>query len=111
MGSLIFQFAKSLLSEKIRSRFKTHSGLESLQRSVDPSFLPAEYGGTTSVAECIANWKVELEEGRAELLQLDQLKVDSSAPVGEQLALVRKVPPRQWQWLRGVEYDGEHAKA
>merc|ERR1712004_380813 len=47
--SLIFQFAKSLLSEKIRSRFKTHSGLE-----------------------------------------LDQLKVDSSAPVGEQLALVRK---------------------
>merc|ERR1712183_952427 len=88
--SLIFQFAKSLLSEKIRSRFKTHSGLESLQRSVDPSFLPAEYGGTTSVADCIASWKVELEEGRAELLQLDQLKVDSSAPVGEQLALVRK---------------------
>ena len=40
--------------------------------------------------ECIASWKVELEQGRAELLQLDQLKVDSSAPVGEQLALVRK---------------------
>merc|ERR1712173_350592 len=55
--SLIFQFAKSLLSEKIRSRFKTHSGLEA---------------------------------GREELLELDQLKVDSSAPVGEQLALVRK---------------------
>ena len=88
--SLIFQFAKSLLSEKIRSRFKTHSGLESLQRSVDPSFLPAEYGGTTSVADCIASWKSELEDGRAELLQLDQLKVDSNAPVGEQLALVRK---------------------
>merc|ERR1712062_718249 len=88
--SLIFQFAKSLLSEKIRSRFKTHSGLESLQQSVDPSFLPAEYGGKVSVEECIASWKVELAEGRAELLQLDQLKVDSSAPVGEQLALVRK---------------------
>merc|ERR1739838_513284 len=88
--SLIFQFAKSLLSEKIRSRFKTHSGLESLQRSVDPSLLPAEYGGSISVEECIASWKVELEGGRAELLQLDQLKVDTSAPVGEQLALVRK---------------------
>merc|ERR1711936_232648 len=84
------QFAKSLLSEKIRSRFKTHSGLESLQRSVDPSLLPAEYGGKTSVAECITSWKKELEAGREELLELDQLKVDSSAPVGEQLALVRK---------------------
>ena len=88
--SLIFQFAKSLLSEKIRSRFKTHSGLESLQRSVDPSLLPEEYGGKTSVAECITSWKRELEAGREELLELDQLKVDSSAPVGEQLALVRK---------------------
>merc|ERR1711890_145750 len=58
--SLIFQFAKSLLGEK------------------------------TSVAECITSWKKELEAGREELLELDQLKVDSSAPVGEQLALVRK---------------------
>merc|ERR1712223_1368705 len=81
----MFQFAKSLLSEKIRSRFKTHSGLESLQRSVDPSLLPEEYGGKTSVAECITSWKKELEAGREE-----QLKVDSSAPVGGQLALVRK---------------------
>jgi len=88
--SLIFQFAKSLLSEKIRSRFKTHSSLDSLQRSVDPSFLPAEYGGKTSVEDCIASWQLELEAGRESLLQLDQLRVDSSAPVGEQLALVRK---------------------
>merc|ERR1712080_312330 len=51
---------------------------------------PEEYGGKTSVAECITSWKRELEAGREELLELDQLKVDSSAPVGEQLALVRK---------------------
>lgn len=88
--SLIFQFAKSLLSEKIRSRFKTHSGLESLQRSVDPAFLPTEYGGSTPVAECIASWREELEAGRQQLLGLDRLRVESVGQVGEQLALVRK---------------------
>lgn len=87
--SLIFQFAKSLLSEKIRNRFKTHSSLDSLQRSVDTSILPAEYGGTKSIKECITSWKKELEQNRNSLLELDQLKIDNS-PVGEQLALVRK---------------------
>lgn len=86
---LIFQFAKSLLSEKIRNRFKTHSSLDSLQRSVDKSILPAEYGGTKSIKECISSWKTELEQNRNSLLELDQLKIDNS-PVGEQLALVRK---------------------
>jgi len=88
--SLIFQFAKSLLSEKIRSRFKTHSSLESLQRSVEPSLLPQEYGGTVPVEECIKEWKEELEQQRNSLLQLDQMKVETTSPVGEQLALVRK---------------------
>merc|ERR1712127_239069 len=88
--SLIFQFAKSLLSEKIRNRFKTHSGLESLHKAVDPSLLPAEYGGSIPMEECIASWRAELESGREALLQLDQLRVDTSGVVGEQLALVRK---------------------
>merc|ERR1711874_560268 len=87
--SLIFQFAKSLLSEKIRNRFKTHSSLDSLQRSVDPAILPAEYGGTKSIQDCITSWKTELEQNRNSLLELDQLKIDNG-PVGEQLALVRK---------------------
>merc|ERR1711953_1538304 len=38
--SLIFQFAKSLLSEKIRNRFQTHSSLESLAAVVDSKVLP-----------------------------------------------------------------------
>lgn len=87
--SLIFQFAKSLLSEKIRNRFKTHSSLDSLQRSVDTRILPAEYGGTKSIQDCITSWKTELEQSRNSLLELDQLKIDNG-PVGEQLALVRK---------------------
>ena len=76
--NLIFQFAKSLLSEKIRNRFKTHSSLDHLQRSVDTAILPAEYGGTVSTKDCIASWKKELEEQRASLLDLDLLKVDHS---------------------------------
>jgi len=88
--SLIFQFAKSLLSEKIRSRFKTHTNLESLQRSVDPRILPKEYGGLTPVADCIASWRQELEANRSVVRGLDTLKVDTAAPVTEQLALVRK---------------------
>lgn len=88
--SLIFQFAKSLLSEKIRSRFKTHSSLESLQRSVSPSMLPAEYGGSVAVQDCIVSWRKELEAARHRVLGLDLLRVDSSTTVGEQLALVRK---------------------
>merc|ERR1712079_699494 len=87
--NLIFQFAKSLLSEKIRNRFKTHSSLDSLQRSVNTSILPAEYGGTKPIQDCITSWKTELEQSRNSLLELDQLKIDNS-PVGEQLALVRK---------------------
>jgi len=89
--TLVFQFAKSLLSEKIRKRFRTHSGLESLMKSVDPSILPQEYGGTRSVAECVELWKEELEESRTSLLQLDQMKVAGiESPANEKLQLVRK---------------------
>merc|ERR1712241_569084 len=87
--NLIFQFAKSLLSEKIRNRFKTHSNLEHLQKSVDTSILPLEYGGTKPVKECIQNWKSELEKHRASLLDLDLLKVDQS-PLNEHSGVVRK---------------------
>jgi len=76
--NLIFQFAKSLLSEKIRNRFKTHSSLDHLQRSVDTSILPAEYGGSVSIKECIKSWRKELEEKRSSLLDLDLLKVEHS---------------------------------
>jgi len=86
---LIFQFAKSLLSEKIRNRFKTHSNLEHLQKSVNTSILPLEYGGTKPVKECIQSWKAELEDHRASLLDLDLLKVDHS-PLNEHSGVVRK---------------------
>jgi len=88
--SLIFQFAKSLLSEKIRSRFKTHSSLECLQRSVSRCILPEEYGGTTSLQECINSWRDELKAERHTVLGLDLLKVDHNTMAGDQRPLVRK---------------------
>lgn len=88
--TLVFQFAKSLLSEKIRRRFRTHSGWESLAKVVDPTILPKEYGGTRTTEECIRLWKQELEESRDSLLELDEMKVSGIEPVNEQLQLVRK---------------------
>jgi len=89
--SLIFQFAKSLLSEKIRSRFKTHSCLESVQRSVSPCVLPSEYGGTVSVQDCILSWRKELEAARPTVLGLDLLRVETrETPGTQQLTLGRK---------------------
>ena len=88
--SLIFQFAKSLLSDKIRNRFKTHSNLEHLQKSVEPSILPAEYGGSVSTKDCIISWKKELEENRATVLELDTMKVEQGPVEHEHTPVVRK---------------------
>ena len=87
---LIFQFAKSLLSEKIRNRFKTHSNLDHLQKSVETDILPAEYGGKLSTKECIQKWKKELEENRSALLDLDLLKVDQTGEYREHSGVARK---------------------
>jgi len=89
--SLIFQFAKSLLSEKLRNRFQTHSSLDSLTRVVDVDILPSEYGGRRSMAECVKLWKQELEQHRSSVLGLDDIKISGvEGPANEQLQLVRK---------------------
>lgn len=89
--SIIFAFAKSLLSEKIRKRFQTHSSLEALSKVVDVKVLPSEYGGKRSMKECVGLWKKELEANRSNLLELDQMRVSGfEGVVNEQLQLVRK---------------------
>lgn len=89
--SIIFAFAKSLLSEKIRKRFQTHSSLEGLGKHVDLSILPSEYGGNRSMEECVGLWKKELEANRKSVLELDQMRVSGfEGVVNEQLQLVRK---------------------
>lgn len=88
--SIIFAFAKSLLSDKIRKRFQTHSGVDSLVKEVDVNILPAEYGGRKNLDECIQLWKNELESNRSTLLELDQMKISGYDTANEQLQVVRK---------------------
>merc|ERR1712032_764426 len=76
--------------DKIRNRFKTHSNLEHLQKSVEPSILPAEYGGSVSTKDCIISWKKELEENRASVLELDTMNVEQGPVEHEHTPVVRK---------------------
>merc|ERR1711971_1276439 len=78
------------MRHKIRNRFKTHSNLEHLQKSVEPSILPAEYGGSVSTKDCIISWKKELEENRATVLELDTMKVEQGPVEREHTPVVRK---------------------
>ena len=67
-----------------------HSNLEHLQKSVEPSILPAEYGGSVSTKDCIISWKKELEENRATVLELDTMKVEQGPVEREHTPVVRK---------------------
>ncbi|KAK8745139.1 hypothetical protein OTU49_000472, partial [Cherax quadricarinatus] len=49
----IFEFAKTLLSDKIKNRFQIHSDEAKLRKSVPVRILPKEYGGTIPMAEMI----------------------------------------------------------
>jgi hypothetical protein len=74
--SLVFQFAKSLLSQKLRDRFQTHPDFEALARSAFPSgLLPGEYfgGGSMSTAQMADAWLAEMEDKRSEVLALDRM--------------------------------------
>ena len=79
--SLVFQFAKSLLSQKLRERFRTHANFEKLAEHIPDSILPAEAGGGTGqqkdgvpMSEMIDQWKAVLEARREIILSLDQIE-------------------------------------
>ena len=69
--SLVFQFAKSLLSHKLRERLRTHSNFDKLAEHVPASILPAEVGGRVPMSEMIDQWKAVLEARRDTILSLD----------------------------------------
>ena len=62
--SLVFTFAKSLLSQKLRERFLTHSDFEHLWKVVPQNILPEECGGTIPMDDMIEKWVKELESKR-----------------------------------------------
>jgi len=73
-----FEFAKNLLSDKIRSRFSVHSSIDSIQVKFgeqSSSLLPLEYGGTVPLQEMTRAWAATLEERRDILLDLDKIHI------------------------------------
>merc|ERR1712044_129243 len=54
--SLIFQFAKNLLSAKLRDRIRTHSNYEGLTKHLPSRILPKECGGTMPMKDMIEKW-------------------------------------------------------
>ena len=71
--SLVFQFAKSLLSQKLRDRFRTYANFDKLTENVPASILPAEAGGSIPMSVMIDQWKAVLEERRETILSLDRV--------------------------------------
>ncbi len=87
---LVFQFAKSLLSQKLRERFQTHSSFEKLSEDEEdfPSnMLPEGYFGSAGLSEeeMIKRWVEELEEKRDAVLGLDNMSYEATkeTPSGE----------------------------
>lgn len=72
--SLVFQFAKSLLSQKLRERFRTHANFDKLAEHIPASILPAEAGGRVPMSEMIDQWKAVLVDRRETVLSLDQFE-------------------------------------
>lgn len=54
-GSVKFaiDFALALVSEKMKSRIKIYTSIESVAKTLDATLLPKEYGGITPMAEMI----------------------------------------------------------
>ncbi|KAK3878038.1 hypothetical protein Pcinc_017298 [Petrolisthes cinctipes] len=71
----VFEFAKTLLSDKIKSRFQMHSEDAKLRKAVPARLLPREYGGTVPMEEMIKMYKKELEAVRPRVLMLDQMNI------------------------------------
>ncbi|KAI8432815.1 hypothetical protein MSG28_013759 [Choristoneura fumiferana] len=78
-GAKFFEFAVSLLSDKLKDRVMFHRNTEELNKHVDPAILPKEYGGTVPLRDMIEELKRKLLNHREELLALDDMCVDVHA--------------------------------
>ncbi|XP_063387897.1 clavesin-2-like [Cydia fagiglandana] len=78
-GAKFFEFAVSLLSDKLKDRVMFHRNTQDLNKHVDPAILPKEYGGTVPLRDMIEELKRKLLKHREELLALDEMCVDVNA--------------------------------
>ena len=64
----VFEFCKTLLSDKIRRRFSVISSFEKLSLKFPGDLLPSEYGGSGSLEEMAASWASVVADHRQSLL-------------------------------------------
>ena len=72
--TIIFQFAKSLLSYKLRSRLHTQSSFDKVRTFFPAETLPKEYGGSVPMADMVDDWKLVLEKRREQILKLKTMR-------------------------------------
>jgi len=77
----VFEFCKTLLSDKIRKRFSVLSSIDKLVTKMGTEVLPTEYGGSQSVEEMASLWSQVVAEHRDMLLELDSMTVCETAVV------------------------------
>lgn len=74
---IVYRFARSLLSAKIRERMHTCDTIEEAKRFVPEEILPAEYGGEVPVQDMVKEWLATLEERRERILALESIRLGS----------------------------------
>ena len=72
----VFEFCKTLLSSKLRTRFSVHSSLSKLVTKLGAAdILPQEYGGTQPLHAMARQWVGELHIRRSSLLGKEVLNI------------------------------------
>ena len=69
----VFEFCKTLLSDKIRRRFSVISNIDKLSAKFPGSILPSEYGGDVCVEDMATQWAGVVADHRQELLGMKTL--------------------------------------
>jgi len=75
----VLDFAKSLMSDKLRSRIRLHKDNAAMWEHMDRKILPKEYGGEMPMAEMIEKFKEEIADRTPRLLALDRMRLDLDA--------------------------------
>jgi len=76
MLNYLFEFTKSVMSQKLRNRITLHRDIEGLKENIDTKILPKEYGGEMPMSEMIELYKKEIAERQPRLLALDRMTLD-----------------------------------
>jgi len=75
----VFEFCKTLLSDKIRRRFSVINSIEKLKTKMGTDILPSEYGGTVGLEQMTRSWAETLSDHRDILLGLDSMTIEETS--------------------------------